>query len=129
MFAVQSGWSSREPGHTGGGTAVVRLRGEIDILAARAVCPRLDGLTAGDRPDLVLDLRAVSFVDCAALGLLCHVRNRVVARGGRLRLPVDGTCVSQVLRRAGLAGVFDLCSGVPEGISLASGPDITGGTA
>ncbi|MFF4957233.1 STAS domain-containing protein [Streptomyces sp. NPDC001222] len=128
MFAVQSGWSSGEPGHTGRGTAVVRLRGEIDILAVRAVCPRLDALTAGERPDLVLDLRAVSFVDCAGLGLLCRVRNRVVARGGRLRLLVDGTCVSQVLRRARLAGVFDLCSGVPEDISLTPGPGITRAT-
>ncbi|MEV6025767.1 STAS domain-containing protein [Streptomyces sp. NPDC052036] len=109
----------------GSATAVVRLSGEIDILAVRSLGPRLDALTTESRPDLVLDLRPVSFLDCAGLGLLCRVRNRVLARGGRLRLVVDGTRVPRVLRSARLTGVFDVHSDVPENITFAHGQDIT----
>ncbi|MGV9561513.1 STAS domain-containing protein [Streptomyces sp. NPDC003480] len=123
MYEVQSGSSSEDPGHTGSKTAVVRLHGEIDLLAVQALGPRLDALTSGPRPDLVLDLRPVSFLDCSGLGLLCRVRNRVLARGGRLRLVVDGTRVLRVLRHARLAGAFDIHPGVPEDVSPASGPD------
>ncbi|GAA3066154.1 STAS domain-containing protein [Streptomyces glomeratus] len=108
MREIPSGSSSGHPQHVGSGTTLVRLRGEIDILAALALGPRLDALTAGPRPDLVLDLRPVSFIDCSGLSLLCRARNRVVARGGRLRLVVDGTPVLRVLRYARLADVFEI---------------------
>ncbi|MGW1162365.1 STAS domain-containing protein [Streptomyces sp. NPDC002513] len=125
MFEAQSGSSSRSPGPAGSATTLVRLHGEIDILAAQSLGPRLDELTAGPCPDLVLDLRPVSFLDCSGLGLLCRARNRVLARGGRLRLVVDGTHVLRVLRGTRLTGVFDIHSGVPDGASLPSDPDIT----
>ncbi|WP_340384408.1 hypothetical protein U5640_41625 [Streptomyces sp. SS7] len=48
---------------------------------------RLDALTAGPRPDLVLDLRPVSFIDCAGLGVLWFLR---------------------ILRCTGLAGAFGI---------------------
>ncbi|SMQ14183.1 anti-anti-sigma factor [Streptomyces sp. Ag82_O1-12] len=52
------------------GTAhVVTLRGELDRLAVPALRARLDMLTAGPCPDLVLDLRPVSFIDCSGLGV------------------------------------------------------------
>ncbi|MFF9815270.1 STAS domain-containing protein [Streptomyces sp. NPDC014006] len=74
---------------TTGGATVVTLQGEIDVLAAPAPAARLDVLTAGPCPDLVLDLRPVSFIDCAGLDVPCRVRNRAQARHGRLRLVAD----------------------------------------
>ena len=47
-------------GHTErrvGATTVVELRGELDLLAAAPLSARLDELTTGPHPDLVLDLR------------------------------------------------------------------------
>ncbi|WP_189940793.1 STAS domain-containing protein [Streptomyces aurantiogriseus] len=99
-----------------GGTTIVELRGEIDILTAPQISARLDILTAGPPRDLVLDLRPVSFIDCAGLSLLCRARNRVLAQHGRLRLVNDSTSFLRILRCAGLAGVFELYSRLPEAL-------------
>ncbi|MEW2515302.1 STAS domain-containing protein [Streptomyces sp. NPDC046870] len=95
------------PAHEDGPT-VVALRGEIDLLTAPALAARLDALTARPRPDLVLDLRPTEFIDCAGLGVLCRARNRVLTRGGRLRLVTDSARFLRMLRVTGLAGVFEV---------------------
>ncbi|MDT0438311.1 MULTISPECIES: STAS domain-containing protein [Streptomyces] len=96
------------------GTAtVVALHGEIDVLTAFALSDRLDALTARPHPDLVLDLRAVGFIDCAGLGVLCRARNRVLARDGRLRLVTESASLRRLLRAAGLGGVFELVTAPP----------------
>ncbi|MEU2912723.1 STAS domain-containing protein [Streptomyces massasporeus] len=105
-----------------GAAHVVTLRGELDLLAAPALRARLDMLTTGHRPDLVLDLRPVSFIDCTGLGVLCRVRNRVSARQGRLRLVTDSTSLRRVLRHTGMAGVFELLPCMPVGVA---GPPAT----
>lgn len=84
------GRSTPPPEHT---ARVVTLHGDLDLLTAPALRERLDMLTAGPCPDLVLDLRPVSFIDCAGLGVLCRVRNRVRARHGRLRLVTGSASV------------------------------------
>ncbi|MFE7896895.1 STAS domain-containing protein [Streptomyces sp. NPDC057424] len=98
-------------------TRVVTLRGELDLRTAPALRARLDTLTSGPCPDLVLDLRRVSFIDCTGLGVLCRVRNRVRARHGRLRLVTDSASVRRVLRHTGLAGVFEVLPGLPVGVA------------
>ncbi|MFM9442481.1 STAS domain-containing protein [Streptomyces acidiscabies] len=94
---------------TDDGTTVVTLRGELDLLAVIALGPALDDLTTGPRPDVVLDLRPVTFLDCCGLGLLCRARNRVHAAGGRLRLTGPGPGFTRLLRHAGLSDAFDMC--------------------
>ncbi|MFC4463644.1 STAS domain-containing protein [Streptomyces xiangluensis] len=99
------------PHHTGlttGEATFVELRGEIDIFTAPPLAARLEALTAGPHPDLVLDLRSMAFIDCTGLGVLCRARNRVVARHGRLRLVTDSVRFRRTLRAVGLAGVFEL---------------------
>ncbi|MDX3804062.1 STAS domain-containing protein [Streptomyces sp. AK04-3B] len=100
--------------HGVGGTIIVTLQGEIDVVAAPALAAHLDTLTAGRRPDLVLDLRPVSFIDCAGLGVLCRARNRARSGQGRLRLVTVSTCFLRLLRCTGLAGVFDIRSRWPD---------------
>ncbi|MEU9454985.1 STAS domain-containing protein [Streptomyces sp. NPDC048277] len=96
---------------TADGTSVVTLRGEIDLVAVPALSTALDTLTAGAEPDLIVDLRRVSFIDCTGLGILCRARNRVRARHGRLRLVVPGGAVPRLFRQTGLADAFELCAG------------------
>ncbi|MFG2123425.1 STAS domain-containing protein [Streptomyces sp. NPDC048710] len=103
---------------------VVPLHGEIDLLTLPALSERLDALTEHPRPDLVLDLRPVAFIDCAGLGLLCRARNRALARQGRLRLVSDTPGFLGLLRAAGLSGVFEVLARPPS----ASVPD-PGGTS
>ncbi|MGW9031206.1 STAS domain-containing protein [Streptomyces sp. NPDC055722] len=101
------------------GTTVVTLYGELDLVAVLPLMSRLDALTVEPHPDLVLDLRPVTFIDCSGLGVLCRVRNRVAARCGRLRLITDSGRVLRVLRAAGLDGVFELYSRLPESLTAA----------
>ncbi|MGX4694039.1 STAS domain-containing protein [Streptomyces sp. JNUCC 63] len=67
-----------------------------------------------------MDLRPAAFIDCAGLGLPCRARNRVAARGGRLRLVSGSASFRRILRRTGLDGFFVL---LPEfGTAPAAGP-------
>ncbi|MGW3652879.1 STAS domain-containing protein [Streptomyces sp. NPDC000878] len=100
--------------YTSGGTTVLALQGEIDILTVPALTARLDALTADRSPDLVLDLRTVSFIDCAGLGVLCRARNRARARRGRLRLVTDSARLLRILRCTGLSDAFDVRPRWPE---------------
>ncbi|MFF8729261.1 STAS domain-containing protein [Streptomyces sp. NPDC015171] len=97
-----------------GGATVVALRGEIDLLTVSALTERLDALTASPRPDLVLDLRPVTFIDCTGLGILCRARNRALARKGRLRLVTESAFLRRLLRATGLRDVFEVCACLPE---------------
>ncbi|MFF8925881.1 STAS domain-containing protein [Streptomyces longwoodensis] len=111
-----------------GGTTVVELRGEIDILTAPSLGARLDDLTAVVLPDLVVDLRAVSFIDCAGLRMLCRARNRVMERRGRLRLVTDSHQFLRVLSGAGLEGVFEIYNHRPEALTAVPGEILTAST-
>lgn len=86
---------------------------------------RLDNLTAAVHPDLVVDLRAVSFIDCAGLRLLCRARNRVLERHGRLRLVTDSGCFLRILSGAGLDGVFEIYDRLPEALAPTPGRSLS----
>ncbi|MEV6505251.1 STAS domain-containing protein [Streptomyces sp. NPDC051642] len=95
------------------GATVVTWHGEIDLVTAIPLASRLDALTSGPHPGLVLDLRSVSFIDCSGLSVLCRTRNRVLARHGRLRLVTDSDSLLRVLRVTGLGGVFEIHPHLP----------------
>lgn len=116
MAEEHTGHAPCQSERTVGGTTVVVLRGEIDILTAPAVAARLDALTAGPHPDLVLDLRPVTFIDCTGVGLLCRARNRAMARDGRLRLVTDSACFLRILRGTYLSGVFEVYGHLSEAL-------------
>ncbi|MFD6327706.1 STAS domain-containing protein [Streptomyces sp. NPDC058442] len=101
------------PERTVAATTVVTPRGDLDLRTAPVLSRRLDRLTDRAFPDLVLDLRAVPFIDCSGLGVLCRARNRVLARGGRLRLVTDRPSFLRVLHHTRLTGVFELHSRLP----------------
>ncbi|MFC9239774.1 STAS domain-containing protein [Streptomyces decoyicus] len=100
------------PSHAAGGTTVLELRGELDILAVSVLSDRLDEITGTQGVDLVVDVRAVTFIDCAGLSLLSRARYRTRQRGGRLRLAgvSGGGSVARLLRMTGLTGSFDVAS-------------------
>ncbi|QZY20325.1 STAS domain-containing protein [Streptomyces decoyicus] len=100
------------PSHAAGGTTVLELRGELDILAVSVLSDRLDEITGTQGVDLVVDVRAVTFIDCAGLSLLSRARYRTRQRGGRLRLTgvSGGGSVARLLRMTGLTGSFDVVS-------------------
>ncbi|MDT3397979.1 STAS domain-containing protein [Streptomyces sp. B1866] len=91
-----------------GGTTVVEIWGELDLYAASRISVRIDTLVPAEVSDLVLDLRPVTFMDCAGLSLLCRLRNRALARGSRLRLVMDSPRLLRLLRMVRLEGVFEI---------------------
>ncbi|MFE2422954.1 STAS domain-containing protein [Streptomyces hokutonensis] len=109
------------------GTTVVELHGEIDLLTGQPLSARLDMLTTAPSPDLVLDLRALSFIDCAGLGVLCRAQNRAAVRGGRLRLVTGRTGFLRILRHARLDDVFEIHARLST--ALAAGPESDGASA
>ncbi|WP_063763059.1 STAS domain-containing protein [Streptomyces rimosus] len=120
---VDQGWSFTSRERVVGATTVVELGGEVDILAAAALGMRLDEITGTRHPDLVLDVRDVTFIDCCGLSMLCRTRRRIQAKAGRLRLAgvAESPSVLRLLRLTGLLSTFDLC--------LDPGPDPVFGLA
>lgn len=104
---------------------MVELRGEIDILTTPPLSARLDTLTADPCPDLLLDLRRVSFIDCSGLRVLCRARNRVLARRGRLRLVADSHRFTRILRSTFLSDAFEIHSDLPPDLAGVPVDDVT----
>ncbi|MCQ4041288.1 STAS domain-containing protein [Streptantibioticus rubrisoli] len=100
-----------------GRVLVAELHGEVDFASGPAVAGRLDRLTARRRPLLVLDLRPVTFIDCAGLAVLCRARRRVRVRGGRLALVIHDPRVLRVLDLVGLSTAFDVHGGLDEALA------------
>jgi anti-anti-sigma factor len=85
---------------------VVTLSGELDLATATRLDRELDGITADD---LVLDMRAVTYLDSTGVSLL--LRRDAAARGAGRRLQIVGGettrqvfAITQVDRLLQLAG-------------------------
>ncbi|MEE1759272.1 STAS domain-containing protein [Streptomyces sp. SP18BB07] len=99
------------------GSTIVSLYGELDLVAVSALSAVLDALTTASRPDVVLDLRPLSFIDCSGLGLLCRAQSRVRARHGRLRLVTPASTFRRLLRCTGLGGAFEVHPDLAEALA------------
>ncbi|WP_445516474.1 STAS domain-containing protein [Streptomyces sp. NEAU-174] len=104
-----------------GGVTVAEIAGELDIFAAGRIVARLDSLVQVRCPDLVLDLRPVTFLDCAGLSLLCRLRNRVLERDGRLRLVIADPRFLRLLRTVRLDDAFEVLEELTPAIAGAAG--------
>ena len=86
------------------GTTVLRVDGEIDLLTVDQLGAALDQALAGARRTLVVDVRGVTFVDCAGIGLLVDARWQADRRGVELRVAASRT----VARTVALLDLTDL---------------------
>ncbi|MCX4767024.1 anti-sigma factor antagonist [Streptomyces sp. NBC_01275] len=85
------------------GYTVLEFHGEIDLVAATEIAPRLDEATTGPAPRIVIDLTGIEFFDCSGLRLLYRARGRVLGRGGHLHLVCAHPLTLRVLRATGLS--------------------------
>jgi anti-anti-sigma factor len=85
--------------------AVLYLSGEVDLLTAPTLRGRLYDAALGCERMLVVDLSAVTFLDCAGLGPLLEARAYL---GGRLRLRGVPWPIRHVLRLTGLLATFTI---------------------
>lgn len=90
-----------------GRLAMIRARGEVDMLTVTDLRAALDEQLAGESPTVVLDLRGVSFVDCTGIGMLAQARRRARRRGIRLQI-IPGRAVARVAALLDLTAVLGL---------------------
>src|SRR2546426_721949 len=80
-----------------GCSRVLEVSGELDIYTAPQAVAWLDELTAAPAPRLLVDLRAVDFIDCSGLAVLCRARRRAAQRRGSLSLVIDSPRIRRLL--------------------------------
>ena len=87
---------------------VVAVSGELDIATAPALRDRLDTAIKDGRQRLVVDLRAIDFLDSVALATIVHARKELPEHG-RLALVVEpGSYVMLIFQSSGLDKMLDL---------------------
>jgi anti-sigma B factor antagonist len=90
------------------GLTLLTVGGELDLAAVPALRHGLSRSTAATRPDVAVDMRAVTFLDCSTLGVLLEASGRVRTAGGCLRLAGDAHGPLRLVRRCRLDGVLCL---------------------
>jgi anti-anti-sigma factor len=116
-----AGLSTREYG----GHVVVALHGELDVVDAESVMAVLAAAVARDLW-IIVDLAALEFIDCCALGVLGRVRAQARQAGGDLLLAAPRGPVRRILALTGLIDVFSVHASVEDAVRIAR-PVVTAG--
>ena len=85
------------------GRGRVAPHGEIDLAGAPRLREALSDVLAGGHTDLVMDLRAVTFIDSTGLGLLVGVGKKAYGLGGSLTIVCDNDRVLRLLAITGIS--------------------------
>jgi anti-sigma B factor antagonist len=111
---MAGGLSTREYGDH----VVVALDGELDVVDAGSVMVVLAAVVARD-PRIIVDLAALEFIDCCALGGLGRVRAQARQAGGDLLLAAPRGPVRRLLDLTGLIDVFSVHASVEDAVRIA----------
>ena len=111
---MAAGLSTREYGDH----VVVALDGELDIVDAESVMAVLAAVVARD-PWIIVDLAALEFIDCCALGGLGRVQAQARQAGGDLMLAAPRGPVRRLLDLTGLIDVFSVHASVEDAVRIA----------
>ena len=101
-----------------GGHVIVALCGELDVVVAASAMAVLAAAAARD-PRIIVDLAALEFIDCYALGALGRVRAQARQAGGDLLLAAPRGQVRRILTLTGLIDVFSVHASVEEAVRTA----------
>jgi anti-sigma B factor antagonist len=108
-----------------GGHVVVALNGDLDVVNAESVMAVLAAAVARDLR-IIVDLAALEFIDCCALGALGRVRAQARQAGGDLLLAAPRGPVRRILALTGLIDVFSVHASVEDAVRIAR-PVVTAG--
>lgn len=87
---------------------VIELDGELTLETASGILASvLDQVAARPAPEVVLDLRGVTFCDSTGIGCLLTIRTALYRRGARMVLGPTSAVVAKMLTLAGVADRFD----------------------
>jgi anti-sigma B factor antagonist len=93
---------------TTGDVPVVAVSGELDLASVPGLRGRLEAHLDAGRSMIVVDLRAVTFLDSTALGVLVGVLKRCRELGGDLRLVITEPRILKLFRITGLQEAFSI---------------------
>lgn len=80
----------------------IEVHGELDLATSTDLSALIDQVTGEPGQTLVVDLRALTFCDCAGLNVLVHQHHRLRERGGTLILLRPPPRIQQLLTLIGL---------------------------
>lgn len=98
-----------------GDCLVLGLAGELDLFAMLSRGPLIDRALTPCPPRIVVDLRAVTFVDCGGLALLLRVRGKVAGWGGEFAIHCPDRRTLRLLRYVALPEPLTFVAALPEG--------------
>jgi anti-sigma B factor antagonist len=90
------------------GVAVVTVRGEIDVASAPELRTQLHELCTSDTTAVAVDLRAVTFLDSSALGVLVGALRRCRENNSDFRLIINSPRLLKIFDITGLTSVFEI---------------------
>ena len=91
-----------------GDQPVVEVSGEIDLYSSAELRDELLRVLRRCGPQLILDLREVTFMDAAGIEVLLATRRRAQLEGGWVRVVRASPCVGRMIALVGLQRVFAL---------------------
>jgi anti-anti-sigma factor len=115
------------------GHQVITAIGEVDLCTSPALhdylqdtATTIPGTATGDNGDLVLDLRALTFMNSSGLRVLLQADQRACRSGGRLRLVALTAPITRLLMLMRLDAHFDIYPTLTAATSPATTPPGTG---
>ena len=86
---------------------LLRLDGEVDLAGQSSMVADIQSRLR-QHPELIIDLTAVTFIDCSGLGTLLSARTLAESRGGHLTLVGPCAALSRILVLTSLDEVLTL---------------------
>jgi anti-sigma B factor antagonist len=83
-------------------TAVLILRGSLDIDTAPSLKANLNRLVERPSPHVVVDVAGLDFCDSMGVGVLVSAHGRAMERGGWVRLAAPSSFLTRLLTTLGL---------------------------
>jgi anti-sigma B factor antagonist len=93
-------------------TAILILRGSLDIDTAPSLRANLHRLVERPSPRVVVDLSGLDFCDSMGVGVLVNAHGRAMERGGWVRLAAPSGFLRRLLDTLGLTGYLSVHSDV-----------------
>ncbi len=100
-------------------TAVVDVKGEIDVYTAPKLREKLIELVSEGTYRVIVNLEGVDFLDSTGLGVLVGALKRVKAHDGSLALVCTQDKILKIFKITGLTKVFPIHDSVEEAASAA----------
>lgn len=101
------------------GVLVVTVRGDLDLYTAPDLRAGMLAAIGDGAASVVLDLRATSFMDSTALGVIIAAMKALRAQGGRLVLVNESRSISKTLAITGLDELLAVERTIEEAVALA----------